>query len=127
MSPEFALDTSVSSDAITAEITRLRSIYGQGLSVDRPDKVTGNPVGETAGVLYYAESEYEIDVAEFGISKVVSVSCTAGDIIGPRRETAWVVDDITALTTVVPIGIHVFFSEGQTECAISYTIKGTKA
>lgn len=127
MSPEFAFGTSVSDDAIAAEINRLKSIYGEPFVANRPNKVTSTPMGETTEVLYYVESGYNIDVAEFGIAKVVSVSCTAGDVFGYRRETAWVIDDITTLTTVVPIGIHVFFSEGQTECAVSYTIKGVKA
>ena len=127
MSPDFAIGTSVSNAAVTAEINRLKSIYGQGFFAYRPDKVTSSPVGETGGVLYYVESGYKINVAEFGISKVISVSCTAGDILGHRRETAWVIGDITTLTTVVPIGIQVLFNEGQTECSVSYTIKGIKA
>jgi len=127
MSPAFAYSVNVSTAAITEEINRLKSIYGQGFFAYRPNKVTSTPMGNVPDVLYYVESEYKIDVAEFGISKVISVSCTAGDITGPRKETAWVVNDITTPTTVVPIGIHVYYSEGQTECAVSYTIKGIKA
>ena len=127
MQPQFAAGASVSEAEITAEINRLKSIYGEQFSANRPNKVTSTPMGEMPDVLYYVESAYIIDVAEFGISEVISVSCTAGDIFGYRRETAWVVNDITTNSTAVPIGIHVFYSEGQTECAVSYTIKGIKA
>ena len=117
MSSEFA--TNVSTDMLTAETNRLKSIYGQGLIVSRPSTVTTG--------LYNIETGYNINVAEVGISKVVSVSCTAGDINWPRNERAWVFADIHTLTTVVPINIQADFRYSQTEGTVSYTIKGIKA
>ena len=119
MPPDFAIPNNVSTDKLTAETNRLKSIYGPELIIFRPYTVTTG--------LYNVETGYKINVAEVGISKVISVSCTAGDVDWPRNERAWVVADINTLTTVVPIGLQVDFSNGQTECTVSYTIKGIKA
>ena len=130
MSSKYAIDSSANINAagnampastLTAETNRLKSIYGQGLIVNRPYYVD-------AGV-YSIQTGYHFNVAEIGISKVIYVGCNASNIRANtmEAESAWVIGDINTLTTVVPIGIHVFFSEGQTECAVSYTIKGIKA
>ena len=119
LSSDFATTNNVSTDMLTAETNRLKSIYGQGLMVNRPFTVSTG--------LYTIEAGYNINVAEIGISKVISVSCTAGDIYLLRHERAWVIADINTLTTVVPIGLQVDFSPGQTEGTFSYTIKGIKA
>ena len=119
MSSDFATPDYVSTGRLTAETNRLKSIYGQGLMVNRPTTVTPG--------LYNIETGYNINVAELGISKVVSVSCTAGDISGYTNEKVWVLADINTLTTVVPINIQADFRYGQTEGSVSYTIKGIKA
>ena len=120
MNSDFATPANVSAGMLTAETNRLKSIYGPGLIVYQPSTVT-------TGQLYTVETGYNINVAELGISKVFSVSCTAGDIDWPRNERAWVIADIQTLNTVVPIGFQTDFSPGQTEGTVSYTIKGTKA
>ena len=120
MDSDFATPANVSTDQLTAETNRLKSIYGPGLIVYQPSTVT-------TGQLYTVETGYNINVAEIGISKVVSVSCTAGDISGYTNEKVWVMADIHTLTTVVPINIQADFRYSQTEGTVSYTIKGIKA
>lgn len=77
--------------------------------------------------LYYHEVGVNFPYAELGISKVISVSATAGDVPGWRKETAWAVNSFSSVIDYVPVGIHVYMSKGQTHCALSYTIKGIKA
>ena len=130
MSSKYAIDSSANINAagnampastLTAETNRLKSIYGQGLIVNRPYYVD-------AGV-YSIQTGYHFNVAEIGISKVIYVGYSVGrggkNVMDTER--AWVIGDIDTLTTVVPISAHVEFIPGQTECSLSYTIKGIKA
>ena len=129
MSSKYAIDSSnitgssdyVPPSTLTAETNRLKSIYGQGLIVNRPYYVD-------AGV-YSIQTGYHFNVAEIGISKVIYVGYSVGrggkNVMDTER--AWVIGDIDTLTTVVPISAHVEFIPGQTECSLSYTIKGIKA
>lgn len=77
--------------------------------------------------LFYIEASYNLKPADFGIAQILAVNATAGDVWGYRKETAWVVSDITSQQDYVPIGIHTYFSEGQTSIAVSYSVKGLKA
>ena len=110
-----------SSNSIEAETNRLKSIYGQELIVNQPNHGSGGVYGVRSG--------YHFNVAEIGISKVIYVGYNSGNGSKNAMDTegAWVIGDIDTLTTVVPISAHVEFSPGQTECSLSYTIKGIKA
>ena len=77
--------------------------------------------------LFYIEAVYRLKLADFGISQVLAVNATAGDVYDYRKETAWVVSDIISQQETVPIGVHTYFSQGQTSIAVSYSIKGLKA
>ena len=76
---------------------------------------------------FYIEAQYNLKLADFGIAQVLAVNATAGDVLMYRKETAWVVSDITSQQDYVPIGIHTYFSDGQTSIAVSYSVKGLKA
>ena len=76
---------------------------------------------------FYIEAQYNLKLADFGIAQVLAVNATAGDVLMYRKETAWVVSDITSQQDYVPIGIHTYFSDGQTHIAVSYSVKGLKA
>lgn len=75
---------------------------------------------------YYTEIGFDLDLVALGIDKVLAVNATAGDVYGFRKETAWVVNDITSSVNSIPVGLHVYFSEGQQTVSLSYTVKGTK-
>ena len=77
--------------------------------------------------IFYIEAQYNLKLADFGIAQVLAVNATAGDVMHYRKETAWVVSDITSQQDYVPIGVHTYFSDGQTSIAVSYSVKGLKA
>ena len=76
--------------------------------------------------IFYIECRYDLPLHEFGIAEVISANATAGDVNEYRKETAWVINDITTSGDFLPIGIHTYFSKGQTQIAVSYSVKGIK-
>lgn len=75
--------------------------------------------------VYYHEVGFLLNLADYGIDELVSAVATAGDVPGWKKETAWVVSSFEK-QAYVPIGIHVYLEPGDTHCAVSYSIKGTK-
>ncbi|OOH91858.1 hypothetical protein BMT54_01745 [Pasteurellaceae bacterium 15-036681] len=121
----------MSSDPVfEAERVRLEKIYkncfiswvvqadGKALGMNNPGNNT--PIFQTETVMY-------LYLADLGISEVISATATAGDVGDYRKETAWIVNNITDATDKIPVGIHVYYSADQEMCAVSYNIKGIKA
>ena len=130
--PESLLNMGPSTPAVLAYRDKQAKIYGHNLLVyggcARADgKALGLSFDGPIEPMYYHEVGMSIDISQFGISKVIACSATAGDVYGFRKETAWIVNQIEGAATSVPVGVHTYFSKGQLKIPVSYTIKGIKA
>lgn len=75
--------------------------------------------------MYLCELGYTLDVnAIAGITRVLSVTLTPGDIYGIRRETAWVNYTQGDSPTMVPMGVSTYFTKGQNSVPLHFSIKG---
>lgn len=76
--------------------------------------------------LYYCEVGIELDFSSFGITRLLSLNATAGDVQGWRSESAWIVGDTTHKSSTCICGVHVYRNAEQNEVSFSYTVKGVK-
>ena len=115
---------------VVAERERLSRLYGGGqigwvVPADGHALGLLNSTDHTA--LFQTESIYVLPLKELGISQVLSATATAGDVRGYRKETAWIVNNITENQETIPIGVHTYYNDEQESCAVSYAVKGLKA
>ena len=80
----------------------------------------------TSGKLWHKESALVFTLAELGLSSILNINSTAGDIVGTRTETSWVVQESFDASRII-IGIHTLATEHENKCPIFYSIKGIKA
>lgn len=127
--PESLLNLGGENPLVIAYRDEQAKVYGNNLVVyGGCGKADGNALGiSVLTPVYYHEVGMHIDISQFGISKVIACSATAGDVSGWRKETAWIVNQIQGVATFVPVGVHTYFSKGQLQIPVSYTIKGIKA
>lgn len=111
---------------VNAERERLQEIYPNS-SIKSVKTATETQNWSDTRQVFYTETGYEIDLFALGIKQVISVNATAGDVLGYRKETAWAIDDFSQSKQHIVLGVHVYYTEEQETCPLSYTIKGTKA
>lgn len=76
--------------------------------------------------LWHKESGLVFTLEDLGLRSILNINATAGDIVGVRTETAWVVQKSFEAEKII-IGIHTLALEHENKCPIFYSIKGIKA
>ena len=82
-------------------------------------------INQNGTTLYHKETAIVVTAAELGMDKIIAVTGIAGDLVGLRTETPWLVQDRLG-TTTIRLGVHTLAELKQDKVIMFYQIKGTK-
>ncbi len=76
--------------------------------------------------LYHKESCRRFTASDFGMRSILSINAIAGDLVGYRTETPWIVNN-EIFSDQFTLGIHTLAELNQDRVPVMFQIKGIKA